>query len=328
MTSAEYSEILWQDSSSTPTETEPLRVFSDRRHIKVGRLRSGKLRRDGASSSRQSSLSARGRSGRYIWSNDKTEIDMLETTMSKTALTDALKKFDLDKVRKTLKKNPELKHLQLDKGLNLLQFCCRRSTEGDSAAADRQLRLAKWLVSEGFDPLAMHTTAPGDDGEEDPANVSLVFFAVARAQNNRLARFFLQQGARPGALFAAAWWGNADIIEDLVKHGDDLNAVVGATPFHMAVDVLQRGVEGKPDRARRRFRTLKEMLTLGADPNIAAFNGVTPLHTVLQKSYDIEVFKLLLRHGANPDVPGKDGRTVREIAARKKDKRYFNALGS
>jgi ankyrin repeat protein len=74
------------------------------------------------------------------------------------------------------------------------------------------------------------------------------------------------------------------------------------------------------------MRTVKEMLRLGADPSIPAYNGTTPLHTVLEKGYDVEVFKLLLRYGANPDVPGKDGRTVREIAARKRDKRHLTAL--
>jgi hypothetical protein len=246
--------------------------------------------------------------------------------MSKTALVEAVRKFDLDTVRAILKANPQLKHFQLGKGLNLLQFCCTRSTDADSAGADRQLRLAKWLVSDGFDPLVVHTTAAGEDGEEDPAHVSLVWFAVAKAQNNPLARFFLQQGATPGALFAAAWWGNADIVQDLVRHGADLNEVVGATPFHMAVDVLERGVEGKPELARRRLKLLREMLRLGANPNIAAFNGTTPLHTVLEKGYGVAVFKLLLVHGANPDAPGKDGRTVRDIASRKKDKRYFAAL--
>jgi hypothetical protein len=246
--------------------------------------------------------------------------------VSKTGLIDALKNFDVEKVRDILESEPELRHLQLDRGLNLLQFCCKRSTEGDQAAANRQLRLARWLVSDGFDPLVLHTTEPGEDGEEEPAEVSLVWFAVAKAQNNRLARFFLQQGAKPGALFAAAWWGNADIIEDLVKHGDDLNAVVGATPLHMTVDVLYRGVEGKPERARRRLKCLKEMLRLGANPNIQALDGTTPLHTALHKGYDIGVFKLLLKYGADPDIPAKDGRTVREIASRKKDRRYFAAL--
>jgi ankyrin repeat protein len=90
--------------------------------------------------------------------------------------------------------------------------------------------------------------------------------------------------------------------------------------------VLSRGVEGKPERARRRMACLKELLRLGADPNIAAVDGTTPLHTVLKKEYDVDVFKLLLKYGANPDLAGKDGRTVREIAKRKKDQRYFRAL--
>lgn len=246
--------------------------------------------------------------------------------MSKTALVDALKKFDLEPVRTILKGAPELKHFKDERGFNLLQMCCKRSTGGDRAAADRQLRLAKWLVGEGFDPLVMHTTAPGEDGEEDPAEISLVFFAVARAQNNKLARYFMDQGAKPGAFFAAAWWGNADILEDMVRHGADINEVVGATPLHMAVDVVQRGVDGKPGLARRRVTCLKEFLRLGANPNIAAFDGTTPLHTALEKEY-LEAFKILLQRGADPDVPGKDGRTVREIASRKRDKRYFNALG-
>jgi len=247
--------------------------------------------------------------------------------MSKTALIDALNGFDVGRVRTILEAEPELRQLQLDKGYNLLQVCCKRSTVGDPGAAGRQLRLAKWLVSQGFDPRVMHTTAPGEDGEEDPANLSLVWFAVAKAQNNRLARYFLAQGAPASAMFAAAWWGNADIIEDLVTHGDDVNNFVGATPLHMAVDVLYRGVEGKPALARQRVKTLKEMLRLGANPNIVAVNGTTPLHTVIQKEYNVEIFKLLLKHGANPDLPGKDGRTVREIAARKRDRRYMMALG-
>jgi len=111
-----------------------------------------------------------------------------------------------------------------------------------------------------------------------------------------------------------------------VRHGADINEVVGATPLHMAVAVLDRGIEGKPDLARLRLQTLKEFLRLGANPNLGSFNGATPLHTALKKGYDVAVFKLLLKYGADPDVPGKDGKTVREIASRKRDKRYFEAL--
>jgi Ankyrin repeats (many copies) len=246
--------------------------------------------------------------------------------MSKTALVEALRSLDVDDAARILDATPALRDFRNDKGLDLLQICCSRETHDDPPAATRQLRLAKWLVSEGFNPRAIHTTARGEDGDA-PAEVSLVWFAVAKAQNNRLARYFLDEGARPEAFFAAAWWGNGEILADLVRHGANINVVVGATPLHMAVDVVQRGVEGKPERARRRLQCVKELLRLGADPNIPARDRTTPLHTALKKEY-LEAFELLLRHGANPDIPGKDGRTVREIASRKKDRRYLNAIST
>ena len=43
--------------------------------------------------------------------------------MSKTALIDAMKNFDVERVRTILEAAPSLKQLQLDKGYNLLQVC-------------------------------------------------------------------------------------------------------------------------------------------------------------------------------------------------------------
>ena len=246
--------------------------------------------------------------------------------MSKTALLDALHRMDVNAVQAILRAKPDLREFHDEKGYNLLQICCKRLTKNDRALADRQVKMAKALVAAGFDPRMEYTTQPGDDGEEEPSKVSLAWFAVAKAQNSALARYMLDQGARPDALYAAAWWGNADIIPDLVQHGANLNASVGATPLHMAVDVFTRGTEGKPRVARQRRDTLRVMLDLGSDPNIAAHDKTTPLHTALKKEY-VEAFRMLLEHGANPDVPGKDGRTVREVAARKHDKRWAAALG-
>lgn len=246
--------------------------------------------------------------------------------MSKTALLEAIKAFDTAGVKRILAKDPSLAKWESPQGFNLLQFCCCRSTDGDPEGAAKQVALAKWLVANGFDPFVIHTTKAGDDGEADAAQLPLVFFAVARAQNTALARYFLKLGVQPSALFAAAWWGNAAIVGDLVAHGEDINRFVGATPLHMAVAVLDRGIEGKPERAKRRLQTVKTFLELGADPNIRSEHFGTPLHTALEKGYDLSVFKLLLKHGADPDAPGKTRRSVRDIASRKKDKSYFNAL--
>jgi hypothetical protein len=248
--------------------------------------------------------------------------------MSKTTLLDALKTFDLPTVRTLLQRDPTLRDVRAGKDLNLLQFCSSRCTAGDRAAAARQVRLAEWLVDSGFDPRVIHRTAPGDDGEDHPAELSLVWFAIAKARNNRLARLFLAHGAKADAMFAAAWWANVEILEDLVAHGDDINREVGATPLHMAVDLLNRPVPGSATSAAQRLACVKEFLRLGADPNRAAHDGTTPLHIVLRKDLGVPILKLLLRHGANPDLAGDDGRTVREIAARKRDQRYLQALAA
>jgi ankyrin repeat protein len=245
--------------------------------------------------------------------------------MSKTALLDALHRMDVDRVREILRARPDLREFRDEKDYNLLQICCKRQTMNDPALAERQVRMAKWFVAEGFDPRMEYTTPPGEDDDDPAVNVSLAWLAVAKAQNTKLARYMLGQGANPEALYAAAWWGNADIIPDLVKHGGELNTHVGATPLHMAVGVFTRGTEGKPRVARQRRETLRVMLDLGADPNIPASDKMTPLHTALKKEY-FEAFDMLLRHGADPDVSGPEGRTVREIASRKRDKRWIRRL--
>ena len=246
--------------------------------------------------------------------------------MSRTALVEAVHRFDTRAVRTILKNAPRLRDMTSEQGWNLLQICCTRSTVGDAAAARRQLVLAEALIEDGFDPHVTYTTSPGEDGEADPAVLSLVFFAVARAQNNRLTRGLLARGVRAEGLFAAAWWGNWEILADLVSHGADPNVVLGATPLHMAVAVLDRGVDGKPALARARERTLTEFLRLGSNPNLGAFKGDTPLHTVLRKGYDLKILEQLLAAGANPDLPGRDGRSARQVARRKRDTRFLAAI--
>jgi len=213
--------------------------------------------------------------------------------MSRTALIESIKAFDVDRVAAILKKDPSLAKWRSTQGFNLLQYCCSRCTIDDKTSAASQVRLAKWLAGHGFDPLVVHTTKPGEDGEAEAAELSLAWFAVARAQNNTLARYFLKLGARPGALFAAVWWGNWEILPDLVRHGANLDEVVGATPLHMALDLWIKAVEARPDQIARRMKT----------------------------------FKTLVRLGADPDVPDGKGRSVRLIASRKKDQRFFAVLG-
>ena len=169
--------------------------------------------------------------------------------MSKTALLEAIKHLDDDGVRKVAGQRAGAQSVRIRTRMKRHPSdVVRPSDLGRRAVAKRQLRLAKWLVGEGFDPRVTLTTKPGEDGEEDVATLSLAFIAVARAQNNELVRYFLDLGAAPEALFAAVWWGNWEILSDLVEHGAKVNVVVGATPVHMAVSLLESGVDGSEAR--------------------------------------------------------------------------------
>ena len=149
---------------------------------------------------------------------------------------------------------------------------------------------------------------------------------MALSPLDRLARLLLDRGVHAEGLYAAAWWGSWRILGDLIRHGAKPNVFEGASTLHMAIAVLDRGTAGKPQLARDRVRTVEEFLRLGADPNLGEYRGDTPLYTALAKGCDPEVFALLLKHGANPDVPGRGRRTVRDVASRKQDRCYIDAI--
>ena len=55
------------------------------------------------------------------------------------------------------------------------------------------------------------------------------------------------------------------------------------------------------------------LLAKGADPNARSQSGSTPLHTV-GFTGDRASLDLLLKHGADPEIKNNDGKTARDIA--------------
>ena len=53
------------------------------------------------------------------------------------------------------------------------------------------------------------------------------------------------------------------------------------------------------------YKKVEHLIKEGADPNTQDNNGWTPLHEVAQRN-NIEILRLLLDAGANPNVPGGD----------------------
>lgn len=85
-------------------------------------------------------------------------------------------------------------------------------------------------------------------------------------------------------LFAASKKGDAELILEIVNEGtnvDSLN-INKATPLWIAVNW-------------NKFQSVKALLMLGADPNLAAY-GQTPLFRAVGR--DTEIVKSLIKHGA------------------------------
>ena len=135
-------------------------------------------------------------------------------------------------------------------------------------------------------------------------------------------------------LYTAAMMGNAQAVESLVKAGADVNAVEwdGGTALTIAaqrknVKVVRYLLEhaADPNKVQPPGRTALEvaetpeltevLLKAGADPNVKATDGDTPLMNAARWGR-VEQAKLLLAAGADPNVSTAYGMTPLMFTAR------------
>lgn len=147
----------------------------------------------------------------------------------------------------------------------------------------------------------------------DPKGVTPLFLAIDNFHFD-LAKYLIEAGANPNKW---DWWGR--------------------TPLYSAVDVNTMPHGGRPDRPSTDATTSLEIIELllkaGAWPNvqlkllppyrhigddrgcdIMLTTGVTPLLRAA-KTFDTSAMRLLLAHGANPDLPNEGGITPLMAAA-------------
>lgn len=245
---------------------------------------------------------------------------------SKTALLDAVKHLDIAAAEEMLDRDPALLGVT-DSGRNLLHVACgvptfrpkkadkfndayRRSAarKGLHGNPGQQVRFAKMLLERGLPVDAAY----GRD------KCTALFEAVARARNLRLVEFLFERGADVrrapgGALFAASWWQDLDVLDALLRAGANVDVVVGVTPF------LAAWTTGRFDAAKR-------LAERGADVNYQDKKGRTALYHGVEKEFDPALLSWLVKHGASPDIRAADGLSARRKAARKRDKRFLKAL--
>ena len=106
----------------------------------------------------------------------------------------------------------------------------------------------------------------------------------------------LLQARDPGGLSAvllAAYYGRKEVLNDLLGRGPRLTVFEAAAAQHLAV---------------------AEVLTEnGADVNVPSAGGSTALHRAAQNG-QLSLVRLLLEHGARPDVADDEGVTPRQLA--------------
>jgi len=229
--------------------------------------------------------------------------------VSKTGIIKVVQRLDVESTRRLLNANPSLLTVTDRRGHNLLHLACSASDAKLHAPDTASVRLAKLLLDRGLD---IESSVGRDE-------CTPLFFAVQRARNPKLVKALISRGARPanapgGGLFAAAWWGDRNIIKILLDAGAKIDIVVGVTPF-------------LGSWCWRRFEGAKALAEHGANVNYQdPKNGKTALHYGVEKGFDPALLKWLVKHGASPSVLDHEGVSPKLKASRKRDARFIAAL--
>lgn len=131
---------------------------------------------------------------------------------------------------------------------------------------------------------------------------SLIRNSVYAVMSLAILALALPSGAQD--LWTAAAEGDTKTIKELLKDGQDINALdpnLGATPLTYAV------FQNKPKAVRLLAKS-------GADVTAGAMDGNTALHAAVFLGYD-KVVKELLRAGADPMQANNQGQTPPAVAA-------------
>ena len=110
-------------------------------------------------------------------------------------------------------------------------------------------------------------------------------------------------------IFDAAHWGTVRDIEHHINNGANINTQqpgTGQTPLHYAIMNLN------PDSG---LEIVRYLIANGADVNIHAEGGSTPLHVAaINPRADVEILRLLIANGANVNAKNSAGKTPLDFA--------------
>jgi hypothetical protein len=226
--------------------------------------------------------------------------------MSKTRIIEAVKALDLPDVKRILKAKPELLRVWDPRRRNLLHLACSVDCEELKLPETAAVKVVGFLLDEGLDIEEL--------GGAGPDSMPPIWFAVCRGRNHTLVKYMIKRGAKPTGLYAAGWWEDIHILKTLVEAGANMEEGGGDTPFLACW-------------GWNRLKAAKALAERGANVNVQDKRGRTALHIGIEKEYDPALLEWLVKHGASPDIPDRDGVTARQKAGRKRNKAFAAALG-
>jgi len=202
--------------------------------------------------------------------------------MTAEGLFQAVKQGDLDAVKAVLDRDPDLLQARDPEGLSavlLAAYYGRREILGD-------------LLRRGPRLTVFEAAAAG------------VLERVRRALDDdaSLATAFAPDGYT--ALGLASFFGHLEIVNLLLGRGANVNAPsrneMAVVPLHSAA-------------AAQHLAVAEVLIENGADVNVPSAGGSTALHRAAQNG-QLPLVRLLLEHGARPDVADDESVTPRQLA--------------
>jgi ankyrin repeat protein len=178
---------------------------------------------------------------------------------SKTALFEAVGRWDAAAVKATLQAAPALVTATDPRGRMALHLACGIPPGRKGLGEPNGIRTVTALLAAG---APLEAAVPMDEEDEGDFRASPLWYAVSRGQNLPLAKFLLARGADAAhSLWSVVWRDDAVMCRELLKAKPRLDLQAhGETPIFYAARL-------------KRLKTLQLLIDAGADPSIKDRRG-------------------------------------------------------